>query len=176
MADKTLDLKGLACPLPILKTKKALSELSPGGKLETQDLNLSTGRILEQAGILTAWHTDDWITDSRLMLRMARDSGLSIAEMKRRNELSRMSATQLEAELLKVDWDAVFADGGDFGNDQNRLWINQGGSQGGALGTFVDVTAAHLLEQVKDMLAERHGFLIFSQIPASLPARRAPMS
>jgi len=34
MADKTLDLKGLACPLPILKTKKALSELSPGGKLE----------------------------------------------------------------------------------------------------------------------------------------------
>jgi MFS superfamily sulfate permease-like transporter len=30
----------------------------------------------------------------------------------------------------------------------------------------VDVTAAHLLEQVKDMLAERKGFLIFSQIPA----------
>jgi SulP family sulfate permease len=29
----------------------------------------------------------------------------------------------------------------------------------------VDVTAAHLLEQIKDMLAERHGFLIFSQIP-----------
>ena len=34
MADKTLDLKGLACPLPILKTKKALSELPSGGKLE----------------------------------------------------------------------------------------------------------------------------------------------
>lgn len=34
MADKTLDLKGLACPLPILKTKKALSELPQGGKLE----------------------------------------------------------------------------------------------------------------------------------------------
>ncbi|HEX6851100.1 MAG TPA: amidohydrolase family protein [Candidatus Polarisedimenticolaceae bacterium] len=43
---------------------------SPGGKLETRDLNLATGRILEQAGILTAWHTDDWITDSRLFLRM----------------------------------------------------------------------------------------------------------
>ncbi len=34
MADKTLDLKGLACPLPILKAKKALSELPKGGKLE----------------------------------------------------------------------------------------------------------------------------------------------
>jgi tRNA 2-thiouridine synthesizing protein A len=34
MADKTLDMKGLACPLPILKTKKALSELPKGGTLE----------------------------------------------------------------------------------------------------------------------------------------------
>jgi tRNA 2-thiouridine synthesizing protein A len=34
MADKTLDLKGLACPLPILKSKKALSELPKGGTLE----------------------------------------------------------------------------------------------------------------------------------------------
>ena len=30
MADKTLDTKGLACPLPILKTKKVLSELPKG--------------------------------------------------------------------------------------------------------------------------------------------------
>ena len=36
----------------------------------------------------------------------------------------------------------------------------------------VDVTAAHLLEQVKDMLAERNGFLIFSAIPANLPSGR----
>jgi tRNA 2-thiouridine synthesizing protein A len=34
MADKTMDLKGLACPLPILKAKKALSELPKGGTLE----------------------------------------------------------------------------------------------------------------------------------------------
>ena len=34
MPDKTLDTKGLACPLPILKTKKALSELPQGAKLE----------------------------------------------------------------------------------------------------------------------------------------------
>jgi len=40
------------------------------------------------------------------------------------------------------DWDAVIADGGDFGNQQNRIWINQGGQQGGVLGKFLDATAA----------------------------------
>jgi tRNA 2-thiouridine synthesizing protein A len=34
MADKTLDTKGLACPLPILKAKKALAELPKGATLE----------------------------------------------------------------------------------------------------------------------------------------------
>lgn len=34
MADATLDAKGLNCPLPILKAKKALKELSDGGTLE----------------------------------------------------------------------------------------------------------------------------------------------
>ena len=34
MTDKTLDARGLNCPLPILKTKKALAELPVGGALE----------------------------------------------------------------------------------------------------------------------------------------------
>ena len=34
MPDKVMDLKGLACPLPILKAKKALSALPKGGTLE----------------------------------------------------------------------------------------------------------------------------------------------
>ncbi len=42
------------------------------------------------------------------------------------------------------DWDAIFGDGGDFGNQQNRIWINQGGAQGGALGTFLDKTSTQL--------------------------------
>ncbi len=45
---------------------------------------------------------------------------------------------------LDGDWDAAFADGGDLGNDQNRIWINMGGLQGGAIGTFVDETLARL--------------------------------
>ena len=36
----------------------------------------------------------------------------------------------------------------------------------------VDVTAVHMLDQVKDMLTERHGFLIFSQLPQNLPSGR----
>jgi tRNA 2-thiouridine synthesizing protein A len=34
MADKTLDAKGLNCPLPILKARKALKEVPAGGILE----------------------------------------------------------------------------------------------------------------------------------------------
>ena len=34
MADQTLDAKGLNCPLPILRAKKALQGLPPGGTLE----------------------------------------------------------------------------------------------------------------------------------------------
>ncbi|HZN60234.1 MAG TPA: amidohydrolase family protein [Planctomycetota bacterium] len=42
---------------------------SPGGKLEAVDLDFKTSAVLEKAGVLTAIHTDDWITDSRLFLR-----------------------------------------------------------------------------------------------------------
>ncbi|MBM3556759.1 MAG: sulfurtransferase TusA family protein [Alphaproteobacteria bacterium] len=34
MADQTLDAKGLNCPLPILRTKKALKDLPTGKTLE----------------------------------------------------------------------------------------------------------------------------------------------
>ncbi|HXZ26859.1 MAG TPA: SulP family inorganic anion transporter [Terriglobales bacterium] len=34
----------------------------------------------------------------------------------------------------------------------------------------VDFTAAHLLEQLEDMLSERKGFLIFSRVPANVPS------
>jgi imidazolonepropionase-like amidohydrolase len=44
---------------------------SPGGKLEAVDLAMTTGAVLEKAGALVAFHTDDWITDSRHFLRSA---------------------------------------------------------------------------------------------------------
>jgi len=36
MADAVLDAKGLNCPLPILKAKKALKDVPSGGTLEIQ--------------------------------------------------------------------------------------------------------------------------------------------
>lgn len=44
---------------------------SPGGKLEASELRWDTAAILEKAGVKFGFHTDDWITDSRLFLRMA---------------------------------------------------------------------------------------------------------
>ena len=45
---------------------------------------------------------------------------------------------------LDGDFDALFADGGDSSNDQNRLWLNQGFAQAGTLGVFVDATVTRL--------------------------------
>ncbi|MFN0219524.1 MAG: sulfurtransferase TusA family protein [Hyphomicrobium sp.] len=34
MADRTLDVSGYACPIPILKAKKSLVDMAPGATLE----------------------------------------------------------------------------------------------------------------------------------------------
>ena len=44
---------------------------SPGGKQEATRLRFDTCKILDQAGVRIALHTDDYITDSRLFLRSA---------------------------------------------------------------------------------------------------------
>ena len=44
---------------------------SPGGKIEAHYLKFETGKILEQAGVRTAFHTDDPILDSRYFFRSA---------------------------------------------------------------------------------------------------------
>ena len=43
---------------------------SPGGKQEAVDIGYDTGRILDEAGVVVAFHTDDLITDSRWFRRM----------------------------------------------------------------------------------------------------------
>lgn len=42
---------------------------APGGKHEAVNLSLETGGVLDRAGVLVGFHTDDGITDSRLFLR-----------------------------------------------------------------------------------------------------------
>ncbi|HWT01712.1 MAG TPA: amidohydrolase family protein [Pyrinomonadaceae bacterium] len=57
---------------------------SPGGKLETMDFSSTNGAALERVGALFGFHTDDYITDSRLFLRSA---GIAV-----RNGMSRERA------------------------------------------------------------------------------------
>ncbi|MGG4107168.1 sulfurtransferase TusA family protein [Paenibacillus lautus] len=69
-ADKVLDAKGLACPMPIVKTKKEMKDMEPGQVLEihTTDQGAksdlaawakSTGHELldhqEDGGVLKFW-------------------------------------------------------------------------------------------------------------------------
>jgi tRNA 2-thiouridine synthesizing protein A len=69
LADKTLDARGLTCPLPILKAKQALKDVPKGGTLEVlatdpgavEDFKAfcrSTGNVLveqtEAAGVFRA--------------------------------------------------------------------------------------------------------------------------
>ncbi len=52
------------------------------------------------------------------------------------------------------DWDALFGNGGDAGQEQDVLWRNNGGAQGGTVGVFTNVTATQLpavLDQTRDV-------------------------
>ncbi len=60
MPDTTLDLRGLRCPLPALKTRKALSRLAPGevlvvectdplATIDIPNLIRQTGDVLEDS-------------------------------------------------------------------------------------------------------------------------------
>ncbi len=49
------------------------------------------------------------------------------------------------------DLDLVFANGGNSGNEQNRIFINQGGLQGGVQGDFVDETALRFAALAVDL-------------------------
>jgi len=72
---------------------------SPGGKLEARYLLMNTGGVLEKAGVPVAFHTDDWITDSRVFLRMA---ALAVrAGMSREKGLR--SLTLAGAEMLDLE-------------------------------------------------------------------------
>ena len=72
---------------------------SPGGKLETLDIKFETPGILDKAGVLVGFHTDDNITDSRWFMRTA---GLAVrAGMSREKAL--YALTMANAKILDLD-------------------------------------------------------------------------
>lgn len=86
---------------------------APGGKFETVDIRPENGAALERAGAAFGYHTDDYITDSRLFLRSA---GLAVrAGLSRERALEAMTlagARMLDLEhrigSLEVGKDADF--------------------------------------------------------------------
>ncbi len=72
---------------------------SPGGKLEARFLNFDNAPALEKAGAKVGFHTDDYITDSRLFLRMA---ALGVRSGMTRDTALR-ALTQSGAEMLELD-------------------------------------------------------------------------
>ncbi|MCA1607127.1 MAG: amidohydrolase family protein, partial [Acidobacteria bacterium] len=66
--------EGWKVPKEIAQAKAPASIIvldSPGGKLEAVDYSSTNGAALTSAGVLVGFHTDDYITDSRLFLRSA---------------------------------------------------------------------------------------------------------
>jgi imidazolonepropionase-like amidohydrolase len=71
---------------------------APGGKLESVDVTFGNGMMLDRAGVLVGFNTDDYITDSRLFLRAA---ALSVrAGMSRERAL--FALTQAGAQMLDL--------------------------------------------------------------------------
>ena len=72
---------------------------SPGGKLEAVDLLPTTGKIMSEAGVDVAFHTDDSVLDSRLFLR---NGALAVrAGMDRQKALEAL--TIAGARMLQMD-------------------------------------------------------------------------
>ncbi len=58
----------------IAKSRASVSLIlidSPGGKIEAKDVQFASASVLEKAGVLFGFHTDDGVTDSRLFMRSA---------------------------------------------------------------------------------------------------------
>jgi len=86
---------------------------SPGGKMEAVNLSWGTGKILDDAGVLTCFHTDDWITDSRLFLRsggLAVRAGMDPAAAVRALTINAAEMLDLAGQIgsLEVGKDADF--------------------------------------------------------------------
>ncbi len=90
---------------------------SPGGKQEAIDIDLKTGKVLADAGVLIAYHTDDWITDSRYFLRspaLGMRAGLD-------RETALRSVTINAAEMLDLQDDIGSIE---VGKDADLVWLS----------------------------------------------------
>ena len=74
MATATLDTKGLNCPIPIVKTKKAMKDLQPGDTLEVLATDPGAVKDFEAFCRATGNELMEWNEDSgvfRFMFKKA---------------------------------------------------------------------------------------------------------
>jgi len=74
MAEKSLDLRGLKCPLPVLRTRKALAGIAPGDVLIVECTDPLAGidipNLLQETGdLIEESHTTDKMTTFRIRKR-----------------------------------------------------------------------------------------------------------
>ena len=74
MAEKSLDLRGLKCPLPVLRTRKALAGIAPGDVLIVECTDPLAGidipNLLQETGdLIEESHTADKMTTFRIRKR-----------------------------------------------------------------------------------------------------------
>ena len=72
---------------------------APGGKLEAVGLSATTAPVLDKAGVLTGFHTDDYVTDSRFFLR----SGALAVRAGMPRDRALYALTMAGARMLQLD-------------------------------------------------------------------------
>jgi len=100
-ADKVLDAKGLACPMPIVKTKKMMNELEPGQVIEVQATDKGSTTDLKAWSESTGNQYLGTITEGDVLkhyLRKASDEELT-------NDSPHPHIANLEEVLAKLEGD-----------------------------------------------------------------------
>ncbi len=72
MSVLTVDTKGLNCPLPVLRAKKAISDLNPGDTLEVLTTDPAAVNDFEAFSRATGHELSEWSEDSgvfRILLK-----------------------------------------------------------------------------------------------------------
>ena len=70
-----LDVKGLACPLPVLRAKKAMRDVAPGDILEVLATDPGTVKDFEAFCATTKHQLVDWRDDAGVFTFLIRKKG-----------------------------------------------------------------------------------------------------
>ena len=75
MADARLDTKGLKCPLPVLRARKALKPLEAGQMLEVESTDPSSVQDFQNFCETTGHELVDWRQDDGVFSYLIKKSG-----------------------------------------------------------------------------------------------------